>query len=261
MPKKKNETKVLVKRKETLPTEMDFARDAGGGLEEADAQSYAIPFLVVLQKGSPQCDEDHAACIPKAKPGMFFNTATNEIFDGAKGVVVVPAHFRRRYTEWIPREEGGGYRGEHLPDTVDRMKLERGKSGRMLLDNGNELADTRYHFCVLLTDEGPQPVVISMTSTQIKKSRGWMTKMNNLKLEGKDGKRYTPPTFSHAYRLMTVSENNDLGSWKGFQIELDHCLTAEESVIYAFAKEFKAQVESGLARVEEPVGDDDNDKF
>ena len=43
-----------------------FADDAGAGMEGATAESFAIPFLSVLQKGSPQVDEASGAALEGA---------------------------------------------------------------------------------------------------------------------------------------------------------------------------------------------------
>ena len=45
---------------------MDFAADAGAGMEGAGQESFAIPFLSVLQKGSPQVDEASGAALEGA---------------------------------------------------------------------------------------------------------------------------------------------------------------------------------------------------
>jgi hypothetical protein len=256
----KGSGKEVAKREASLPATV-LERDVGEGFEGADRESYAIPFLVVLQKGSPQCDDADGAYIEGAKPGMFLNTATGELFDGGKGVVVVPAQFQRRLVEWVPREEGGGYRGDHSPDDFDLWKLPRDDSNRFLLDNGNQLVDTRYHFCIHITEEGPRPAVIAFTSTQIKKSRQWMTRMSMIKMPGKDGKKFTPPTYSHAYRITTVNESNDKGSWKGIKVATDHLLTESESDIYNAAKAFREQITSGQAKVEPPEGGPSGDDF
>jgi hypothetical protein len=232
------------------PMEDMFAGDAGGGFESTDAETYAIPFFMILQKGSPQCDEDDGAFIEGAKPGMLFNSVSQELYDGAKGVLVVPAYFQRMMVEWVPRDSGGGMRGMHKPEEPGIQNLPRDDRGRFTLPNGNYLADTRYHFCVLLKEDGNfEPVVISMSSTQIKKSRQWMTKMQGIKIPLPTGKKITPPMFSHVYKLTTVSESNDQGSWKGWKVELDHRITPDEVEFYEAAKVFKKQVETNKAQV------------
>jgi hypothetical protein len=252
--KKKNVVAVIEETPKEL-VKLSFEEDSGAGLEGADADSYAIPFLTILQKGSPQCDPDHGSYLTGAKPGMIFNNVTEQLVDGEEGLFVVPATFRHCFVEWVPREDGGGFRGLLDPnDPVVKAALRnRDDKGRFLLDNGNHLSDTRYHFVIVVGEDGPEPVVLSLTSTQIKKSRRWMTQMRNLKLEGKNGK-YNPPTFSHIYRLTTVPEQNDKGSWRGWKVELIRMLadTPADSELYLAAKAFIEQISSGTAQVIPP---------
>ena len=63
--------------------------------------------------------------------------------------------------------------------------------------------------------------------------------MATLKVKSSDGRVFTPPTFSHKYKLSTVQESNDRGNWFGWNIELISPITSEEMTIYQAAKEFK----------------------
>lgn len=72
-----------------------FEGDAGGGMEGTDFDSFAVPFLVVLQSMSPQCKKSDGAYIEGAEEGMIFNTASGEVFDGEEGVMLVPFAYRR----------------------------------------------------------------------------------------------------------------------------------------------------------------------
>lgn len=257
---KKEEDKAVV-------PSITFEADAGAGLENADRDSYAIPFLVVLQKGSPQCDKDSDLYVKGAEPGEFFNTATQRVYDGKKGVVLCPAHFERLFVEWVPRENGGGFRGSHQVETIDTSKLERDEAGRFKTKDGNNLVDTRYHYCLMIDDEGEiHPVVFALSSTQIKKSKLWLTAMSNLKLKNNAGKEYTPPTFSHLYRVTSVTEKNEKGSWKGIQVVPERILGTKKNdeSIYISAREFKSQISSGKVKADTPptgteIGVDDGD--
>ena len=95
MPRKssKKATKAVTKKAQaSVPSTqvMDFEADSGAGFEGADSQSFAIPYLIILQSNSPQVDEDDGKYIKGAKVGMFLNTVTGEIFDGKEGVNLVP---------------------------------------------------------------------------------------------------------------------------------------------------------------------------
>ena len=58
-----------------LPAEMmaDMETQAGAGFEGATAEDFSIPFITILQKMSPQCDEDSDGYVDGAKPGMFWD--------------------------------------------------------------------------------------------------------------------------------------------------------------------------------------------
>jgi len=248
------ETKELVRRSNMLPASPLMEEDAGAGTGNAGAESYSIPYLVVLQKGSPQCDPSDGKYIDGAKQGQLFNTVTQECVDGDKGVLVVPVEFLRAYTEWVDRNAGGGFRGMHQVD-ADIVKLAQpGPSGRLLTESGNYLNDTRYHFCLIVTDERIDQAVLSLSSTQIKKSKQWMTQMRSLKLKGKNG-LFTPPTFSHVYRITTVPESNEKGKWYGIKVVLERPLILTDELdlqIYQIAKAFREQVATGTAKVADP---------
>ena len=89
---------------------------------------------------------------------------------------------------------------------------------RRVMPNGNHLVDTRVHYALLVANGEAEPVVFTMTSTQIKKSRKWMTVMRQLRMERPDGSFFNPPMFSHQYNLTTVPESNDQGAWMGWKI-------------------------------------------
>jgi hypothetical protein len=260
MARAKKTTKAVTKRSKVNPDNLP-STDVMDFFEGADAQSYAIPYLVVLQSNSPQCDEDDGKYIDGAKPGMFLNTVTNELFDGKKGVLLCPAMYRRMLVEWVPRDAGGGFRGAHEANSINMAELQRDDGGRFVMDNGNFLADTRYHFVLMVReDRSLEMLVISLTSTQIKKSKNWMTMMNTLKLKGKKG-LFTPPMASHLYRATSVGEQNDKGSWKGWLFEKERILTDEEAHVYANAMTFRQMVMDGQAVVTAPpeASDDADD--
>jgi hypothetical protein len=81
----KKTTKAVVKK-----DKIDFLADIGGGMEGTDKESFAIPFLKVIQKTSPEVDEADAAYNAKAKPGMLMNSVTGELFNGKTGLTFLP---------------------------------------------------------------------------------------------------------------------------------------------------------------------------
>lgn len=239
-----------------------FEEEGASGFENTDSQSFAIPFLIILQSGSPQCKKSDGAYIKGAEEGMLFNTVTGELFDGEAGLAVIPCYYKRTFVEWVPREGagGGGFRGEHLPSDPIVATAMRGERGGDVLPDGNLLVDTRTHYVLIVKEDGSfTPAVIAMSSTQVKKSRQWMSKMDGLKFKNSSGQLYTPPMFSHSYLVTTVPEQNDQGSWFGWRIGAAKLL--EDPQLFAAAKEFKRAVSAGEVREQQPQaapsGDDD----
>lgn len=240
----------------------DFSQDVGAGMETADKDSFAIPFLAVIQKMSPQVDEAEAEYIEDARPGMLFNSVTQELFDGKEGLVFLPCAYQRRYIRWGAKDIGGGFKGEYMPDEVDDM-LESGEvselEGRLYFpdDNGkidekkaDQLKDTRNHFGILLDEETgqAQQVLLSLASTQIKKSKQLMSMLNSVKVKGANG-MVTPPTWACRIRVNTVGESNDKGSWHGVKFSHDEQKFVGSQDVYNAGKEFHDLVTAGEAKI------------
>lgn len=234
-----------------------FAEDAGAGMEGATSESFAIPFLSVLQKGSPQVDEASGAALEGARAGMLYENVTGRLFDGKGGVTVVPCAYRRVFLRWAPKgSQGAGFKGELLPERVAEMRA-RGQiaelDGKLYvpLEDGtvnekrcDRISDTRNHY-VLLVDEATgawKEALLSLTSTQIKKSKMLMSALASVKVSGPNG-LFTPPTFANTVRVTTTPESNDKGTWFGVKFELAGQVSRAE--VYAAAKAFHASVAKG----------------
>ena len=238
--------------KNEVGTALDFSADAGMGMEGADKDSYAVPFLAILQSNSPQLET-----LEGAKAGMFLNTVTNELYDT---VDVLPVAFQRRYLAWAPRSGGGGFRGEHTVAEVEspanplgwkRLKDHNGVE-QMTLPDGAILKDTRSHF-VIVAANGSQ-AILSLSSTQIKKSKRWMSRQQSIQLKDAQGRMYTPASFSHAYRLSTITEENDRGKWKGLVIDLVG--PVRDIQLYEAAKKFHKLIVEGKVQMAPPAQDE-----
>jgi len=72
---------------------------ADQGFENVDSKSLALPFLKILGQLSPQVTQGDSQFIPEARPGMIFNTVTNQLYDGQKGISVVPCFYKLEYIE------------------------------------------------------------------------------------------------------------------------------------------------------------------
>jgi hypothetical protein len=205
---------VATKAAQALALPEDLIVPEGAGLEEADRDSYAIPFLSILQKTSPQADPDHEAFIDGAKAGQFLDTVAQDLLDGEKeDLNIIPVFYRRAFIEWKTRDDGGGFVAEHSVADALSMPTERGEKGD-ILSNGNQLVDTRYHYVILVRADGTlQPMVLTMTSTQVKKSKRLNSDLD-LQIRGQSLKA----TFQTLYKIATIGESNEHGTWRGWHI-------------------------------------------
>lgn len=223
----------------------DAQEDLGFGKDDV-----AIPFLRVLQSNSPQVKKQNAKYVVDAEAGMFYNTATNEIYSGDTGLYVVPVMFKRQATLWLPRDsnaQGGGFVAEIPLDFAEALlknchKSEKGKdltppmsadavaklnAGRIPpgFEKGPqecELVIAALYYVLIVNPDEPGmfvPVAFPLTSTQLKKSRTWNAMINNARLPNPNGiGAFRPAMYGFVYKLTTRPEQNAKGDWMGVQV-------------------------------------------
>jgi hypothetical protein len=237
-------TEVAVKSEQAVALVNDFEQDASSGFESMNQDDFALPFLRLLTNTSPEVGE-----VDGAMPGMVYNTVNGTLYDGKKGMIVVPCAYVRQYIEWAPRGVGSGAPIAIYPATSDVLSRTHREPGdnKDYLDNGNYIENTANHYVMVISDDGiPEPALITMKSTQLKKSRKWNSMMMSTKLMGKNG-AYTPPMYSHLYRLTTQAESNDKGKWYGWEVE--RIGPIDDMSVYHAAKAFSSSVSAGDVKV------------
>jgi hypothetical protein len=250
-----------------------FSGFAGEGFEGATKDDLAIPFLTILQSGSPQVKRSEGEFIEGAFEGMLFNSVTKEVYDPVKTpLLIVPCAYDRYFIEWRLRENGGGFKGQHSVEEGEELltKATRDDKNRDIIETGNQLNDTRTFFVMVYNEaEGyATPALITMTSTQIKKAKQWYMQQNMLKLKGPNGP-YTPPMYASKWRVTTVPESNERGSWMGWAFEHAGYLKGPQDPVFIEAQKFAKSVKSGAVKPDfekapdatsrEPGADDDDD--
>jgi len=244
--------------------------DAGAGRENVTAEDQAIPFISILQKGSPQVDPASPNVIEGAVVGQIIDSVSQRRWDGKKGILGAPVFYARDYVEWIIREEGGGFVKSHGLDGAKLLATTRkDDKKRDILPNGHQLVTTANHYLQLLDEDAnfrPLPCLLAMTSTQLKKSRRWNTNMGSVEVLRDNGSGYTAPTWLVAYRLITVQESNKAGTWFGWEITPERILVpAKTSLgdlpvvpngdsIYGTCKLFLESLRKGTVKVAAPPG-------
>ena len=236
----------VVKKEEGALAVNMFEADADKGSQNMTQEDLALPFLKVLGQLSPEVNKRDGKYVEGAEPGMILNTVTNEVFDGTKGIDVLPVFYERKYVEWQDRGEGKGAPVAIHDASSDIMsQTTRDKSFKDRLPSGNYLENTANHYVVVLGDS-PQTALISMKATQLKISRKWNSIMMGIKLQGKNG-LFTPPTYSHIYNLKTVQMSNDKGTWFGW--EVSKVGPVSDQGVYQIAKSFADKVGKGDVQV------------
>lgn len=222
----------------------DLETDAAAGFGAMTQEDYALPFLRLLTSTSPEVGE-----VDGALPGMFLNSVTGELYDGKKGISVIPCAYLRQYIEWTPRGQGTGAPVQVYPATSDVLSRTHKEPGEYkdYLDNGNYVENTANYYIMIVDESGvPNPALVTMKSTQLKKSRKWNSMMQSVKMNGKNG-MFTPPMYSQLYRLSSVAESNDKGKWFGWEVE--RIGPVESNDLYAAAKAFAQSVGAGDIKV------------
>ena len=89
---------------------------------------------------------------------------TKKLYDGEKGLNVVPCYYKREYVEWSDRGEGTSAPVKiHSVQSGIIEQATRDASYKDRLPNGNYLENTASYFVLL---ESGEAALISMKSTQ-----------------------------------------------------------------------------------------------
>jgi hypothetical protein len=247
----------------SLPARQTVIEDEGAGLEDIGREELAIPFVNLLQKGSPQVDQDKKGeFIEGARPGMAVNSVTRELYDTReKGIIFIPVHRVHQFLNWIPRDDGGGLAGVFTPDDeVVRTAKRKGprdpkKPGLFDGPDGNDLVETFTVYGLLVDEDGGfERVAMSFSSTNVKSYRQFITMATSLLVEAEDGskKKGQPPLFSHRYLFKSKFNENESGTWYTwvptyYGGKAKDARMAKDDDLYVAARSFRQMVVEGAA--------------
>ena len=241
----------VTKAKETaLSTDvMDDIFDNAGDGATFESSEMQIPFVRVAQSLSPQLNKKKPEYIEGLSNGDAYNNLTNQMWSGETGLLVIPCFQTTKYLEFVPRESGGGFRGEISASDPILQRTNRVGSKEML-PSGNELVKADQHFCLIVDEEGmTQPVVIDMKSTQLKVSRRWKTNINMQKMKNpKTGEIIIPPVYATMWKLTTSEESNDKGDFYNWSVE--RVGIVEDRNLRLEAKNFRDSIMRGAVKAQ-----------
>ena len=235
------ENNVTTRKEGGLPSTALYEGDAHAGFENVKTSSLALPILKLLQNGSGEAQKRNQNYVEGAEPGMFLNTVTKKTYDGAKGIEVIPCHYKLEFQEWADFGTGSG-RPENIYDAnSDILSKTKNEMGKDRLDNGNYILTVGQHYVLIRDGNSTENALISMSSSQGKVSRKWNSMMMSITLDGKNGP-YTPPSFSHKYRLTSVLNSGKGNQWYGYNVT--KVGPVEEPALYERAKKFYTSLAS-----------------
>ena len=227
-----------------LPSNM-FEGDAAKGLGTIGQEDLALPFLKILGQLSPEVNKRDGKYVEGAEPGMIFNSVSGDLYDGVKGIDVIPCFYKLEYIEWKDRGEGPGAPVAIYDSSSDIMsKTKPDANYKDRLPNGNYIEKTASHF-VIVSGDSPSTALISMKSTQLKISRKWNSMMSGIKMKGANG-MFTPASFSHIYKLKTTQMQNDKGTWFGWEVNKVGPVT--DKGLYDQARSFSESISKGSVK-------------
>ena len=214
-------SKELIKKEknEVANTGLDMLQSMAGQGLEYEADELALPFIKIVSALDPILDDEKIG----ARKGDIVNSVTNAVYKGKDGITVIPCGYKRHWIEWEPRGKGSGSPINIFESFNSVPATKRSESdNKDYLPNGNYVEETHSHFCLLVQEDGTfEQVLISMKSTQLKKSRKWNSMIASRTIIGSNGVPFRSPIFGFSYTLKTQEEKNAKGSWHGWSFAVD----------------------------------------
>jgi hypothetical protein len=172
----------------------DYIRGGPGrGSENVEMQDMVIPRIELVQALSKCLEEGGSEYIEGAKPGMFYNSVTRELYGSS--VTVCPVFFKKQYLCWRDRKKGGGFGGAYDTMQEAQTRIEQTENP----DEWEAIETAQQILLVVDRDtHETSEAVLSCARTKQKVSRQW----NSLiRIQGND-------RFSRIYDLFGTDETN-----------------------------------------------------
>jgi len=215
----------------------------------------APPFLKILGQLSPEVNKRDGKYVEGAEPGMIFNSVTGDLYDGVKGIDVIPAFYKLEYIEWKDRGEGPGAPVAIYDSSSDIMsKTKADANYKDRLPNGNYLEETASYYVMIETKTGGYtPALITMKSTQLNVSKKWNSMMKTIQIPDGKGGFAIPPMHGVVYNLASTLQKNDKGSWYGWSVTQNRIMGQDDKSLYLTAKDFSGTASKGNVQTKADV--------
>lgn len=253
--------------------DIDIGSDSGAGADTMTADDLVIPRIGIVQSLSPQRQKTKPEFIEGAEEGMFYENVSKRLFKGEEGIIVVPIQFDKIYLEWYDRKSGKG-QGLFKNHGKERLVYDQtapDDTGRRWTnkDEGRFIAPTAQYFVFLLDPNTGSftPSLMGFSSVFLKHAKRWNSNIKLLRVtDPKTGNMVEPPIFYNSWKITTVPETNQQGSWFRQEIVSHEPLIVYDAdaktykdglpngiQIYMAAKKFREDVIAGKVKVSDPV--------
>lgn len=227
----KPQAKEVVKKADNLPAAIDLESMSGQGSEFVTARDQKLPILKILYANSPVLDDTDGKYIERAKQGDIYSETSGNLWKGKEGVIVAPCLYINTFNEWKDRGDSPGRPVKIHTDPSIMSETTRGDDNKDRLPNGNYVEDTGNHFVMILDKDYNvvEQALITMKSTQKKKSKMWNSMIQSRRMQGKNG-LFNPPSFSQVYKLTVTRESSKDYTWGGWVIEFVEVLDPSKNL-------------------------------
>jgi hypothetical protein len=228
-------------KKTQMPSTILFREDSEKGFENVRQEQLALPILKLLQNGSGEAQKRNQNYVEGAEPGMFLNTVTKRLYDGDAGITVIPCYHKMEYQEWAEFGTGSGRPEQIYPADSDILSKTTKDGGKDRLPNGNYILTVHQNYVLILGEDGSaETALISMSSSQGKIARKWLSLQMSQTMTDKEG-TFTPASFAFAYKLTSVLNSGKGNQWYGFNVSLAG--PVEDAALYTRAKDFHTSLD------------------
>lgn len=240
----------------------DYGEDVDKGFEHQSKSDVTIPFMTLLQSNTPIVTAGERV---EARPGCWWNTATDIIYPQKDGFLFVPSTTRHKFGKWTPRDKGGGFHGHEDPESevVQKAIKNAAKFGKYKTDDGIDLVETFYVHGVVCsefvddskTGDPESMAMLAFSSTKIRAYKSWMTRVSQLLLSTPRGK-VRPPLYAHLCRITSRQDKNEKGTFwvPVIQSAIDGSLVASllppSDERFLMAKQTMELIDSNAAKID-----------
>jgi hypothetical protein len=222
---------------------LQMSEDASDFQHNVDGEDITTPRLKLLQPISPELTKGDAKFVAGAEAGDMYEVISKTIYKAEEGILFIPVKTIVNYIEW----EGVGKNSKLInnfgSDATFYMKQKNAnkinEKGKVIgsADNRTIIKSLNYYgFIFSAENSSVSPVVIPFSGSKMKVARNF----NTLILSKKDKQGNALPSFAFIYKLKSLLEANEKGTFANYdlsQVGMTLAIKEVGQVIYNQAKE------------------------